>query len=140
VSEVVVDASVAVKWFLPEIHTKAACRLLSGKRELLAPDLIWAEVGNVLWKKVSRAEITAEVAHGILRDFKRFPFHIYASRSLLDSAWNLAERFRISVYDSLYVALAVTRKCRLVTTDRRLYNTFRGGPLASTFVWVEQVR
>ncbi|MGH8512394.1 MAG: type II toxin-antitoxin system VapC family toxin, partial [Gammaproteobacteria bacterium] len=58
----VVDASVAIKWFLPEVHSESANRLLRVDYQLLSPDLIWAEFGNVLWKKWRREEIEAEVA------------------------------------------------------------------------------
>ena len=44
----VVDASVAIKWFFPEIHGDAALRLLEGEHRLHAPDLIYSEFGNVL--------------------------------------------------------------------------------------------
>jgi len=140
VSTIVIDASVAVKWFLPEPHAEAARRVLSGRREFLAPDLIWAEVGNVLWKKSARAEISSEVACAILRDFRRFPLQTYTAGTLLDPAWDLAVRFRISVYDSLYLALAVNRDCKLLTADRQFYDTLKRTPFASTLVWVEQMR
>jgi predicted nucleic acid-binding protein len=51
---VVVDASVAIKWYLPEIHSEDALRLIDEERELLVPDLVWSEVGNILWKKWQR--------------------------------------------------------------------------------------
>ena len=51
-ANVVVDSSVAIKWFLPEPNADAALRLLDGYRRgdlsFLAPDLIHAEVGNIL--------------------------------------------------------------------------------------------
>jgi hypothetical protein len=56
-----VDASVAVKWLLPEVHSDAALRILEHHRPLLVPDLLFAEVGNVLWKRVRRREATIEV-------------------------------------------------------------------------------
>ena len=46
--KVVIDASVAVKWFVPEIHSAAAARLLEPEIVLCAPDLIGPEFGNVL--------------------------------------------------------------------------------------------
>ena len=73
---VVVDASVAVKWFLPEVHAEAARQLLRDKMTLLAPDLIWAEVANALWRKWRDRELAAEVVKGILTDFRRFPLRI----------------------------------------------------------------
>jgi predicted nucleic acid-binding protein len=52
---VVVDSSVAMKWFVPENHSADARRILTGYQAgeltFLAPDLIYVEVGNVVWKK-----------------------------------------------------------------------------------------
>ena len=139
-SPIVIDASVAVKWFLPELHAVAARKLLSEKGHLLAPDLIWSEVANVLWKKVQRGELTAEVARGIVREFQHFPLETPSSKGFLEAAWDIAERFRMTVYDSLYVALAVNRGCALVTADRKLYDAFTHGPLSASLMWVEHVR
>lgn len=136
----VVDASVAVKWFLPEVHADAARRLLSARKELLAPDVIWAEVGNVLWKKSRRGEITSAMASDILLDFQRFPLRTYSMKSLLVPAWNLAEQFHMSVYDSLYLALAVGRDGTAVTADRRFHDALKDTPLAPSIMWVERVR
>ena len=139
-STVVIDASVAVKWFLPEPHADAARRLLNRKRTFLAPDLIWAEVGNVLWKRVQRAELAHELAEQILRDFKRFPFQTYAAKALLEPAWALAAQWRISVYDGLYLALAISRNLKLVTANQHLIEVMKGNPLSSVIVWVEHIR
>lgn len=138
-SSLVIDASVAVKWFFPEPHAQAARRLLSGRRTLLAPDLIWAEVGNVLWKRAQKAEISPDMATDILREFKRFPLRTLTAKTLLEPAWSLAAHYRISVYDGLYLALAVSRNGKLVTADRPFHETIKSGPLASTMVWIEHV-
>ena len=139
-SAVVIDASVAVKWFLPEPHAHAARRVLNGQRTLLAPDLIWAEVGYVLWKRCQRAEMTHEVAQGILRDLKRFPLQTYAAKTLLEPAWVLATQHRISVYDGLYLALAVSQNCKLVTADHSLIDAIKEEQLASVVVGIEHIR
>ena len=86
-SRVVVDASVAIKWFVPEIHADAARRLLREGMTLLAPDLIWAEVANALWRKWREKELVAEAVEGILNDFRRYPLRIYPGESLYDVAW-----------------------------------------------------
>ena len=136
---VVVDASVAIKWFLPEVHAPAARRLLQGRRELLAPDLIWAEVGNTLWNKCRHAELTEEEARGILRDFRRFPLHISASHALLEAAWELTRGLAMTLYGGLYLALAVSHACPLVTADRKLCIALQRHPAASALLWVEDV-
>lgn len=135
----VVDASVAIKWFVPEVHATAAGRLLREGFELLSPDLIRSEIGNVLLKKRRRGELSAEEAVGILRDFGRFPLRIRTSESLMEGAWRVAEHFGRSFYDSLYVALALQTECSLVTADLRLYNALRGNNnvLAGNLLWVE---
>ncbi len=135
----VVDASVAVKWFLPEIHFEAARRALKGRRNLLAPDLIWAEVGNTLWKKALRKEINDEEAGGILDDFTRFPLQIYGLKPLLGAAWEMARELGVSVYDGLYLALAVGQGCSMITADRKFYELLQKKPLVAKIIWVEEI-
>lgn len=137
-SVLVVDASVAVKWVVPEVHAEAAHRVLSGQRTLLAPDLIWAEVGNVLWKKCRRGELTGELAYEMLRDVRHFPIQAVAIKSLLESAWEVAQRYQISVYDGLYLALALRHNCTLVTDDMQLCAALKDTPLASSLSRVER--
>ena len=137
---IVVDASVAVKWFFPEIHAEAARRLLKSQRRLIVPDLIWAEVGNTILKKFYQKEITLEEASDILKDFRRFPLQIYSSRILLDSAWDIARSLKITFYDSLYLALALDGGSTVVTADLKFYNALKGHPLSSAMVWIEDVK
>ncbi|HUY12806.1 MAG TPA: type II toxin-antitoxin system VapC family toxin [Terriglobia bacterium] len=58
---VVLDASVAVKWLLPEADSEKAQDVLldwnAGRLELVVPGLLLAEVANVLWKKAGKREI-----------------------------------------------------------------------------------
>ena len=141
----VVDASVAIKWFVPEVHHEAARRLLREGFEIFSPDLVRPEVGNVLWKKWRRGELSAGEAVAILRDFGRFPLRIRTSESLMEGAWTVAERFGRSFYDGLYVALALETGSPLVTADSRLYNALRNdapadapaNAIADNLLWVE---
>ena len=88
-TRVVVDASVAVKWFIPEALSSEARGLLAPEYELLAPDLLWVELGNALWKKHRRRELDAETAPRLLRDFARVPIECPAPRAGLGlrSTW-----------------------------------------------------
>jgi predicted nucleic acid-binding protein len=132
-----VDASVAVKWFVPEIHSEAALRLLKEERDLLVPDLVWGEVGNILWKKKQRGEITDENARFILQQLGRFNLVVHSSQELADTAWALASRLKRTFYDSLYLALAERQGCPLVTADRRLFNAV--SPAGLNLVWIEDI-
>ena len=135
---VVVDASVAVKWLVPEVHSPAARALLREEAVLLAPDLIRAEVGNVLWKRWRRGDLGTAEVDAALEDFRRFPLEVHSSEPLLEGAWAIARESGLTVYDSLYVALAVTQQARLVTADRRLFEVLRSGALAAACRWVEE--
>jgi len=137
---IIVDASVAIKWFIPEIHALTATSLLDKNLKLSAPDLIYAEVGNILWKKLRLKELTIDIAYSILTDFKKIPFEIHTNEALLNAAWQIATAYNCTVYDSLYVALAEIKQGLLVTADKTLYNTLKSTPLAKTLLWVEDVK
>jgi len=135
--KVVVDASVAIKWFVPEIHSASAARALDSSLVLYAPDLIVAEFGNILWKKVRRGEIAHEEAAEIVGAFAKLPLEIRPSSLLLSPAIELAIALDRTVYDSLYLALAVAEDCVLITADARFHSTLAASPLANHVQWVE---
>lgn len=134
--KVVVDASVAAKWFIPEIHSDAAARFLDAEIVLSAPDLLGPEFGNILWKKVRRAEITKHEAVEILNAFAAVPLEIHPSAALLPAAFELAASLDRSVYDSLYLALAVAEDCVLITADSRFHDAVCGSSLSNHVHWV----
>lgn len=132
----VVDASVAAKWFFPEVHSEAAGRLRSGTDAMIAPAHFDAEIANIFWKRVRMGHIRTEQA---LRTLARLPGVIdssYELSGLVGRAFDIAVRFDRTIYDSLYVALALQEGCQFVTADRRLYNGLREA-LPQTMRWVE---
>jgi predicted nucleic acid-binding protein len=135
--KVVVDTSVVVKWFVPEAHSAAAARLLDLNLDLSAPDLIGPEIENTLWKKIRRQEITREEASDILGAFETIGLQIYPSAALLSSALQLAMELDRSVYDSLFLALAIARNCSLITADRKFHSVVIASALAPHIRWVE---
>lgn len=126
----VVDASVAVKWYVPEPHWEAAATLLDERNELVAPDLMPAEFGNALWKKCGRGELSSSEVRSIVDAFPGVPLQIYSSLTLLEAAVEIALKAARTVYDSLYVALAVALDSTLVTADARLLDGLRESKLA----------
>jgi predicted nucleic acid-binding protein len=139
VTRVVVDASIAVKWFVPEELSAAARRLLAAEYELLAPDLLWAELGNALWKKHRRRELDQRTAGRLLRDFSRVPIEFHRTIRWAGAALELAMRHGVTVYDALYLALAAGHGCRVLTADRRLREACRDGRLGHLVGWVEEL-
>src|SRR4051794_27983590 len=98
---------------------------------------MFPEAGNILWKKVRRGDLTEEQARGIAHLVAVAPLEIHPSAPLLEAAFEIATRTGRTVYDSLYVALAVHLACRLVTADEKLYNALKDGPLGAHILWVE---
>jgi predicted nucleic acid-binding protein len=120
----VIDASVAAKWYFAEPGHETADRILaariSGERELLAPDLIVPEFANVLWKRVRRQECSHDAAEAILALWEVDRPSLVASSPLANQAFQLAATLDFSVYDCLYLALALAIEAPLMTADRRL--------------------
>ena len=139
-SRIVVDASVVAAAFFQEVHAEAARELLASSRDLHAPDLLYAEIGNVIWKRSGRGEIDADEAAQLAADLLRLPFRITPSSELLDPALRLALETGRTVYDSLYLALAVRCKGVLVSNDRRLVNALARGPAGKYIAWVGERR
>lgn len=121
----VVDASVAIKWFVPEKGSIEAIKLLHSGCRLFAPDIIRPEVGNIIWKLYTRRLLTGDEAIGIIENFLSSPIEICGSDSLLPSAFEIAIATGRTVYDSLYLALAVEQNSVMITADRRLANALK---------------
>jgi predicted nucleic acid-binding protein len=139
VSRFVVDTSVAIKWFLPEPHSDHARKFLTGEHELLAPDLLLAEFGSVLWKRIRGGEMKAEEAVAVLSALMEAPLHVRPSAALIAPALEIAVRTQRTVYDSLYLSLALREKAPLVTADLRLFNALQPTPLAASLLWIESL-
>ena len=121
---VVVDGSVAAKWYFAEPGHEAADRVLAariaGENELLAPDLIVPEFVNVLWKRVRRQECSRAAAKVVLTLWETDRPSLVASSNLATQAFQLATALDHSVYDCLYLALALAIDAPLVTADAQL--------------------
>lgn len=137
----VVDSSVAIKWYIPEKWSIEAVEWLESANKkgyrLLAPDLIFLETGNVLWKKCRKGELTAEDARKILSAMdEAFPVKVVGSAPLLPAAFEIARAFNRSVYDSLYLALAKAKGGILVTADLRLVNALQDTVLGTAVLFL----
>src|SRR5215471_6711264 len=109
--KVVIDSSVAVKWFVAEPYSVESRRVLDdfqlGNLVLLAPDLNYAEVGNIVWKKQVLQGLAAADALLILDTFRVVPFVVTSSADLLGEAYRLAVAHQRAVYDTIYLALSI---------------------------------
>ncbi len=129
------DASVAAKWLLPsagETFVSEANRLadlhVQRKARLKAPDLIWSELGNILWMAVRTARTSRADAHSSLIHFSALAVDITPAKDLWAPAFQIATIYDRTFHDSLYVALALHVNAELVTADEQVANA-----LASRF-------
>jgi predicted nucleic acid-binding protein len=134
VSVFVVDASLVVKWFVPEVHSLAARQWLDAPHDYVAPDLIFPEVGNALWKKARKGELSQEDAQGLVRDLSTVGVEAVSMRALVSDAHALAIRTGITVYDATYLTLAVRLETQVVTGDDRFARKLAQHPLLAPHV------
>jgi predicted nucleic acid-binding protein len=138
VSVFVIDASVVVKWFVPEIHSDAARRLLVLPHEYVAPDLLFAETANTIWKKIRREELTAEEGQQLVADIGQIAVETVSCRALAEDAHALASATGRTVYDSMYIALAVRLNTRAITADGRLESALKRLPAVAGHIQLVQ--
>lgn len=136
----VVDASVAAKWFVEEEHSGAALSVLDISNRLHAPDFLWLEMENVIWKWIRQGMVTTKEGSDLKNSFRRYPIRIHPFVHFLDSAFAIAVQTRQTVYDCLYVALAILLKGRMITADRRLHDALRKSTYRKQVVWVENFK
>lgn len=116
----VVDASVAVKWFVEEPGSPAACALLTRGEVLLGPGLVLIEASNTAWKKVKRGEMTPEQGEAMIRALPLYFDRLVHTDVLIVRAYELAHQLAHPVYDCLYLALAELEAVQVITDDERL--------------------
>ncbi len=133
-----IDASVAIKWFIPEIHAEAAAAWLDLDFELMAPDLIYPEIGNILWRKFHHDELSATEVEAVHQGVAAVPFHVSSAKELLGLALDLAMTLNRTVYDCMYLAVAIGLDAPLVTADRKLFRAVKVSPFASHVHWLEE--
>ncbi len=130
----VVDASLVVKWFVPEVHSVAARKWLDASHDYIAPDLIFPEVGNALWKKVRNREVSPKQAQSLLNDLSAIGVEAVSMRALVSDAHALAVRAGITVYDATYLTLAVRLETQVITGDHRFARKLAEHPLLAPHV------
>jgi predicted nucleic acid-binding protein len=136
----VIDASVLIKFYVPEILFDRAEQLLlrveKGDVMLLAPDLIYSESGNTLWKKRRIKELTRSEIDEITDAIISLPLMIEASKPLLPLAMDISLAYGITVYDAMYVSLARVYETMMMTADRKLLDSLFKTDLKGSIIWL----
>ncbi len=116
----VIDASVASKWVLPEPDSDRATALRVTEVNLIAPSLVAAEIGNAIWKGHMRGDVPAAATRDMLRIAIAHFARLVPMEGLAAMALRLAVDLRHPIYDCFYLALAEREAATLVTADTRL--------------------
>ncbi|MCP5374222.1 MAG: type II toxin-antitoxin system VapC family toxin [Hyphomicrobiales bacterium] len=123
----IVDASVAIKWFVRENLRNHAMALLNRHGgDLEAPDLLLAEVGNIAWKKCRRGEMTTEQCRLALAGTEDCLSALHPMPLLVPRALAIALALGHPIYDCVYIACAEATGRTFVTADERLTRAIGG--------------
>ncbi|MGI8549862.1 MAG: type II toxin-antitoxin system VapC family toxin [Dehalococcoidia bacterium] len=136
----VLDASVAVKWHLPDEDLLVPAWQLvrqfgRGEFALFAPEQIRYEVPNAIPVAVQRrpARLTTEEGQSAVAEFLSLQITTFSDTALLTDAYSFALQYGCAFYDAFYLALALRTNRPLVTADRRPYQHIGSLPLV---IWL----
>lgn len=122
----VVDASVAVKWIVPEEQEVSAEALLFSDARWIAPEFLMIEVANVLCTKMRSGRLELTHARSGLEFIKSTIERFVADGELMGRAFEIAVDLDHPIYDCLYIACAEREQAQMVTADRRLVSKLDG--------------
>ena len=124
----IVDANVALKWFLPEAGSREAVALQSGPHNLAAPSLIRTEVAGAICRatrgktpRLSNAEADRLYSHWLTLLGQRV-LELVPDETLVKEACGLSVSLGHPLADCLYLELAYRCNIPLVTADRIFRN------------------
>lgn len=121
----VFDTSALLRIYIPDgalaPESESSLEFASqGNALILAPELLLAEVAQVLYKKERAGFILHSEASLIQEEILRLPIDYVSHKSLIEQASKLARDYGLSVYDGLFLALALDAKARLISCDAAL--------------------
>jgi predicted nucleic acid-binding protein len=139
IKQVVIDASVALKWRLRDEEATIQADMLldnflAGELELLTPTLFDYEITNALKVAATKGRLTESEAIAAIFDFQEFDIEHHSFREIQSLAFKLAYQHQRSAYDSAYLALAQSKGLWFYTGDKRLFNA-----IGQDLAWVKWV-
>ncbi len=135
----VVDASVGIKQFVPEVFSSEASRLLSAGHELHTPTLFDLEMASICWKKLRRNVMTKVEADATMNQVALMPIQRHDLLPLVPEAFEIADATDRSVYDGIYIVLANRLSIQVVTADDRLVNGLAHTPWANFVIHLRSI-
>lgn len=137
----VIDSSVAIKWFVQEPYSEQAILLLDaykvGKLSFYAPELMRVEAASIAWKKWMFQDAQLDDVEKMLAQLQQLSIRYIPDTQLLPEAWKIAVQLKRTIYDSLYLTLAIRLDCMFVTADEKLVNATSSA--IPQVVWVQNI-
>jgi predicted nucleic acid-binding protein len=121
----VIDTSALIRLFvpdgpLPDGFDEFLRGVERGLNTAIAPELLPAETANVLNKMRKAGELEDDESIRLLSDLLEVPIRLFPHRALILRAFELARQHNLTVYDTLYLALAEDHGAVIFTADRKL--------------------
>jgi predicted nucleic acid-binding protein len=117
----VIDACVAIKWFLPEQGYEKASGIIQSYPEFLAPELFLIEIDAVITKKVRKREIELSEAYILYDEVRKLPFKLIRYDQTAKLSFELSATLPITTYNATYLSVALQFNEEVYTADRRFY-------------------
>jgi predicted nucleic acid-binding protein len=137
----IIDTSVAMKWYIPEPFSDQAKRYMARDIDRHAPDYLSAEAASVVLKRVRANDASLHLSRDegeiVLAAMKTAPISLHRTRPLIDLSFALALEIGASLYDGIFLALALQLGGQLVTADEKLFTKSQASPYAASVRWVE---
>jgi len=140
VSDLVIDASVAVKWFVSEEDSDKADEVSASNYTLLAPRLIIIEVANAFARKAMQKLITPLEAAEYVRTLPQFLAGLLDVDDLIEPALQNACSHRHPIYDFVYLEAARRRDTKMLTADQKFIAKVKGTTLAKLVIPLSEWR
>ena len=125
---IVVDSSVLFALFFPEEYSEWCEETIKKYDELHVPELIFLETSNAAWKRIMVFKQPSSIVVKNLKLLHKFISDIcvvHRDIDYLQRSIDLSIKLKVSVYDSLFLAIAEKHKTKLLTIDKKLVKTLK---------------
>lgn len=121
----VIDTSALIRLYIPDGSIPKGLEAFfrgveRGNHIAIAPELLLVESANVLNKKRKINELTEEESIQLLNDILSMPIRYFPHGPFISTAFDLARDHKITIYDAVYLALAVEEGAVLFSADEGL--------------------
>ncbi len=126
----VIDTSALLRLYIPDgpVPDGLEKAMREAEREneaICAPELLFAEAGQVLHKKRNQHIISTQEMTDLWHEIASLPIRLFSNKPLIPRAMDIASQHHLTVYDALFLALCETHTARFFTADKKLMEAAR---------------